>query len=270
MPPTVNRDSNRSRLAEGFDVQRHVIGALMMRELHTRYGRENIGYLWMIAEPMLLAGAVAAIHAGEGTHFSSDIRSVPFAILGYCVFILFRSIITRAESTIDSNKSLLFHRMVTIYDMLTARALIEGAATICTFTILILIATALGYASLPVRPAALVAAILLMLWFSYAVSMLIAAVSYDNKLITKFIHPMTYLLMPASGAFYQLSWLPEPYRTWLSWFPMTQIFELARYGQFNSAPLTYVNVPFLIGTNLFLLFAGLLAIKVARRRIHLS
>ncbi|MBP2276211.1 MULTISPECIES: ABC transporter permease [Sphingomonas] len=252
-----------------FDNQRHVIGALMMRELHTRYGRENIGYLWVIVEPMLLAGAVAAIHVGERTHYASDIRSVPFAILGYCIFILFRSIITRAESTIDSNKALLFHRMVTIYDMLTARALIEGASTVCTLGILILFATVLGFADLPVRPVALVGAIFFMLWLSFGLSMLLAAVSYDNKLVTKFIHPVTYLLMPASGAFFQVQWLPEPYRTWLSWFPLTQIFELARYGQFESATLTYVDFPYLIGTNLFLLFIGLLALKAVRRSVHL-
>lgn len=253
----------------GWDNQRHVIGALMMRELHTRYGRENIGYLWMIAEPMLLAGAVAAIHAGERTHFASDIRSVPFAIIGYGIFILFRSIITRAESTIDSNKTLLFHRMVTLHDMLTARALIEGASTVCTLAILLLFATALGFADLPVRPMALLGAIFFMLWLSFGLSMVIAAVTYDNKLITKFIHPVTYLLMPASGAFFQLQWIPEPYRTLLSWLPLTQIFELARYGQFESGTLAYVDFPYLLGSNLLLLFAGLVALKIVRRRLHL-
>lgn len=264
-----NRQRGVDIFWQGFDNQRHVIGALMMRELHTRYGRENIGYLWMIAEPMLLAGAVAGIHAGERTHYSSDVRPVPFAILGYCIFILFRGIISRAESTIDSNKTLLFHRMVTIYDMLTARALIEGASTVCTLGILILFATAFGLADLPVRPMALLGGIFFMLWLSFGLSMVLAAVSYDNKLITKFIHPATYLLMPASGAFYQLQWLPEPYRTWLSWLPLTQIFELARYGQFESAALTYVDFPYLVGCNLFLLFSGLLALKVVRRSVHL-
>jgi capsular polysaccharide transport system permease protein len=116
---------------------------------------------------------------------------------------------------------------------------------------------------------ALLAAILFMLWFSLGLSMLIAASTYDNKLITKFIHPATYLIMPASGAFFQLQWLPEPYRTWLSWLPLTQIFELARYGQFDSAELTYVSFPYLIGANLALLFAGLLALRVVRRHVHL-
>lgn len=259
----------RSRLLEGLEVQRHVIGALILRELHTRYGRENIGYLWMIAEPMLLAGAVAAIHAGEKTHYGSDIRSVPFTICGYCTFILFRSIITRAESAIEANKTLLYHRMVTLFDLLAARALLEAASTVATFSLLIFLATAFGLADLPARPLILIGAIALMLWFSFALSMLIAAVTYDNKLASKLIHPATYLLMPASGAFFQLAWLPEPYRGWLSWFPMTQIFELVRYGQFESATLRYVDIAYIAGWNLALLYAGMLALRAVRRHIHL-
>src|SRR6201999_2003253 len=115
----------------------HVIGALILRELHTRFGRENIGYLWVIAEPMLLAGVVASIHAGSKAHFGSDIRSVPFALLGYCMFILFRSIFGRGESTLQSNQPLLYHRMVTIFDMLLARAILEYAATASAYIILL-------------------------------------------------------------------------------------------------------------------------------------
>lgn len=269
MPGDLNLPRRRSRFLEGLDVQARVIGALILRELHTRYGRENIGYLWVIAEPMLLAGAVASIHAGEKNHFGSDIRSVPFAIGGYCVFILFRSIITRAESTIEANRTLLYHRMVTLDDMLAARALLEAASTIATFALLIFIAWRLGWADLPARPLILVFGIFLMLWFSFGVSLIVAAVSYDNKLVAKFIHPITYLLMPASGAFFQLAWLPEPYRTWLGWFPMTQIFELVRHGQFHSATLRYVDIPYIIGWNLVLLYAGLLSIKIVRRHVHL-
>ena len=44
----------------GLSVQLNVIGALLMRELHTRYGRENIGYIWLILEPLTLASVIAA------------------------------------------------------------------------------------------------------------------------------------------------------------------------------------------------------------------
>ena len=41
-----------SKLAAGWRIQRRVIGALMIRELITRFGRENIGFLWVMVEPL--------------------------------------------------------------------------------------------------------------------------------------------------------------------------------------------------------------------------
>ena len=34
-----------SSFAQGWRIQRRVVGALMIRELVTRFGRENIGFL---------------------------------------------------------------------------------------------------------------------------------------------------------------------------------------------------------------------------------
>ena len=100
----------RTSFWQALQTQGRVIYALIMRELHTRYGRDNIGYLWMILEPMMLASAVALLHVGGSTHYGTDIRPVPFAILGYGVFIIFRGIFTRAEGALESNQPLLYHR----------------------------------------------------------------------------------------------------------------------------------------------------------------
>ena len=35
----------RGQMREGLRIQARVIGALMMRELHTRYGRENLSLI---------------------------------------------------------------------------------------------------------------------------------------------------------------------------------------------------------------------------------
>lgn len=39
---------------ESLAIQRRVIGALLMREIITRYGRNNIGFLWLFVEPLLM------------------------------------------------------------------------------------------------------------------------------------------------------------------------------------------------------------------------
>lgn len=251
-------------------VQARVIGALLLRELHTRYGRENIGYLWMIAEPMMLAAAVAGMHAGTVSHFGSDIRPVPFALIGYGVFIIFRGIFTRAEGTIESNAPLLYHRMVTILDMLTSRALLDGAGVGATVLLLIGGITLLDLGSLPVRPLWLLLAMGYMIWFSWAAAMCCCAGTHDNRLVGRLIHPCTYLLMPIAGGFYQLYWIPEPYKTWLWYTPMVHIFEMARYGQFENAKPTYINLDYLTGWCLALTVIGLLSVRLIRRHVHLS
>lgn len=252
-------------------IQRRVIAALMLRELHTRYGRENVGYLWMIGEPMILASVIGVLHSAAGhTAYGSDIKPLPFAVLGYTVFILFRGIVNRSEGALEANGPLLYHRMVTIFDLTIARALLEFAGIFLTYVVLMILAIGLGYAAPPARPLALIAAWGLMFWYGLGHSFLITATSYENRTVGRLVHPYSYFMTGLSGAFFQLAWIPHPYREWLQWIPMTSIFELARYGQFESTKLTYYHGEYLIGACVILTWIGLVQMSRMRGRIHLS
>ena len=250
--------------------QSHVIGALIMRELHTRYGRENVGYLWMILEPMMFASMIALLHSGHRTEYGGGMSALPFAVLGYCSFIIFRGIFNRAEGAIEVNMPLLYHKMVTIFDIMMARALLEGAGTFVCLVVIMGLLTSFGLAEPPERPLYLVAGAFFMLWFSFALSLIIVAGTHENRLLGRFVHPISYILMPLSGAFYQVAWIPQPYREWVQWFPMTHIFELIRYGYFRSGKDDYVNYVYLFGTCLVLTYFGLVAVKLVRSHIHLN
>jgi capsular polysaccharide transport system permease protein len=263
------RGTREPSLLRAFDNQIHVVGALVLRELHTRFGRENIGYLWIFLEPVLLASAVAGIHFGSKAHYGSNIPTVPFALGGYCLFMMFRSVILRGETTLQSNQPLLYHRMVSIFDMLFARAVLEGAATIASFCLLLLGAFALGLADEPARPLLLLASIGLMLWFSFGLSMLLCAATHASHLVARIIHPITYILLPISGAFYVLEWLPPTFRKWMAWFPMTQIFELEREGQFATFQSPYINASYLLCWCLALTWLGMISLRITRRRLSL-
>jgi capsular polysaccharide transport system permease protein len=261
---------SQSPLARAFSVQLKVIGALILRELHTRYGRDNIGYLWVIGEPLTLASAIALIHAGQPSHYGSDMRAVPFAVLGYCVFIMFRGIFNRAEGTVESNAPLMYHKMVTIFDMMISRALLEGAGVFLSLLILMTLMVAFGLSTPPARPLYLIAGIFAMLFFSFGLSLIVVSVTHDNRLLGRLVHPLSYLMLPVSGAFIRMEWLPEYYRWWLSWVPFTHIFELCRYGMFESGTLEYVSFIYLVGSCLVTLYIGLVAITLVRKTIHLS
>jgi hypothetical protein len=59
MPMSASQTDIRPSLVDywkGLKVQARVLNALMIRELMMRYGRGNIGFLWLIVEPMILWG----------------------------------------------------------------------------------------------------------------------------------------------------------------------------------------------------------------------
>jgi capsular polysaccharide transport system permease protein len=90
-----------------------------------------------------------------------------------------------------------------------------------------------------------------------------------SPLVHRFLHPVTYILMPLSGAFFILKWIPNPYRTWLSWSPLTQMFEMVRRGQFESFESPYIHPLYIISWCLVLTWAGMVALRVTRRHVHL-
>ena len=269
---TVSEDASppRGQIRRGFRIQSRVIGALIMRELHTRYGRENIGYLWLILEPMMLASMVALIHSRAPNHFGSDMKPVPFALVGYCNFMTFRSIANRAEGTIEANISLLFHRTISIFDLLLARAMLEAAGTLLAFTVLMGLAIAFGMALPPERPLIYMVGLIEMVWLSFGISMIVCSLTHNNRAAGRIVHPITYIMMPLSGAFFVIDVLPPQLRSILLKIPLAHIFETIRYGWFKSASPKYIDEAYLLAWILGTTLIGLLLISVTRRRIQLA
>lgn len=267
-----NKYNYLKTLSQGFKIQLRVIGALILRELHTRYGRENVGYLWIIIEPMLFATGIGILHAGsESLAFSmTDIRPVPFAIVGYGTFIIFRNTINRSSGTIESNAPLLYHRMVSLFDMLIARAILESSGIIASVFILLFLSYCTDLGALPVRPAYVLLGQLYMTWIAFSLSMIVCAATYENATAERLIHPMTYFAMPLSNIFIMMEWLPNPYKKWLIWVPMAQCEEIVRYGQFESASAKYFSLNYLTFICCCMSAIGLLSLRIIRRHITLN
>src|SRR5438105_13859971 len=87
-------------------ITRRVIGALVLRELLTRYGRNNIGFLWLFVEPMLFTLVITAFWAATRTIHGSDIPIVAFALTGYSSLIMWRNMANRSIGALQSNKPL--------------------------------------------------------------------------------------------------------------------------------------------------------------------
>lgn len=259
----------RSSFYDDLTLQLHVVGALVLRELHTRFGRNNIGYLWLIGEPLMLATVIGSLHAFQPGHLGSSIPPVPMSLLGYCVFIIFRGVIGRSESLLEASMPLLYHRMISPLNLSIARLVIESAGCLSSLCILMGLAILMGYGTLPARPLYLFAGIGWMIWLSFAMGLIVTAYTLDRPTLGRLVHPITYFLMPLSGAFVPTEWLTPELQTIFDWNPMTGLFEYARYGMFENASDQHLFPGYITACCAIFTYIGLLGIRRVRDRIHL-
>jgi capsular polysaccharide transport system permease protein len=260
--------SSRGATIDGLIGQQAVMRALILRELQSRFGRDNIGYLWLIAEPMMLAGVITLLHFVIEGGISHGRGPYPFTLLGYCLFIIFRNTFNRMEGVLIGSGPLFYHAQVTPFDIILAKCFIEPIACASALTILMTIGIMAGLAEPPARPVYFLAAFFAISILSCGMSMLAAAGSHKSHVLGHLLHPFSYFMFPLSGAFVTMAFLPAWARDFMMWNPLMAIFEMARYGWFESADSRYMSPWFLTAFCASTVFLGMLALRRVREDIH--
>lgn len=241
---------------------RRVIGALLLREMLTRYGRNNIGFLWLFIEPMLFVALVVAIRATiRSAGFSLNIPVVAFALTGWTSLLLWRNMPGRCIGAHKSNLSLLYHRPVTILDVYISRVVVEFLAITTAFVALSIGCYAMDWAPAPEDALQVLWGWLLLAWFGVGLGWTIGALSERFPIIEHLWRPFSYVLMFASGIFFLADSLPPNLREILLWLPMLNALEYLREGWFGSMFRAHYDILYVVVCNLLLTFAGLSLVR---------
>ena len=232
-------------LRQAFIIQWRVIYALIMREIHTRYGRENIGFLWVIGEPILFCAGVAVVWTAIRPSHEHGLQMTAMVVTGYVPLTMWRHAMQRATKAYAVNSSLLFHQLVTPLDIITARITLEVFGTILAGGMVLLGAILLGYMSVPENWALVYAGIGFVIYFCYGFSFIVAALTERSDLLEKAMGILSYLSLPFSGAFTMTGWLPAQYRFILEYSPLANAIEMIRFGEFGIGVVPYYSVSFL-------------------------
>jgi len=259
--------TRREGFFEALRVQRSVIFAIMMREIQTRFGRHNIGFVWLFIEPLVLGTAVGLIHYASGHAMPGGLNPFLFSLYGYVPFFMFRSLVTRGATAILANMTLLYHRRVTLTDIMIGRNLVEVLAILGVITIMVT-ATSLFFGLPPNNVGEILLGLLGMATLSHGLSLLVASASAYWESFERVLHPSTYLLMPVSGAFYAAAWFPPEIRNLLLWMPLLHVHEIIREGAFGDQIQSYYSILYLVEWCIASNALGLLALRAVRR--HLS
>ena len=259
-------DSITTSFRQSLAIQRRVIWALLMREAITRFGRENLGVLWLILEPMMFTLGVATLWSAAGMSHSSSIPIVAFAITGYSSVLVWRNTVGRCNSGIQQNLNLLYHRNVKVIDVFVTRIVLEMSGATASFIVLAVFFTAIEWIQPPDDLLKVIGGWLMLAWFGAALAILIGAATAYSELVERIWHPMAYLLFPLSGAAFMVEWLPKAGQEVVLLLPMVHGVELIRDGYFGSQVHTHYDMAYMAMANLVLTLAGLWVLRDAGLR----
>jgi len=253
--------------SDSLRIQRRVIGALLRREMLTRFGRHNIGFLWLFVEPMIFTIGVTILWTATKSVHGSDLPIVAFALTGYSSVLLWRNMPGRCIGALQANLALMYHRNIKVFDIYAARLLLEfGGATI-SFSVLAVLFIAIEWMEPPADILQVFGGWLLIAWFGCALAMGLGALSYLSDLVDKLWHPFSYLLFPLSGAAFLVAALPLFAQEIVLWIPIVHGVEFVREGFFGPRARAVYDLGYLIPFNLVLTVISLIAVRYVSRRV---
>lgn len=259
--------SQLAAIGNSARVQGRVIHALLMREILTRYGRHNIGFLWLFVEPMVFTTGVTTLWTITKSIHGSNLPIVAFALTGYSAVLLWRNMPSRCIGAIEPNLSLMYHRNVRVIDIFTARLVLEGGGATISFVSLSLFYMYIGWIEPPQDILTVVAGWLSIGWFGSALAIFLGALSERTELVEKIWHPLSYLAFPLSGAAFMVDALPVEAQQYILYIPMVNGVELVREGYFGSEVHAHYDLPYLIGACLALTLLAFSQVAIANREI---
>ena len=249
-------------------IQRRVIWALTMREAITRFGREGLGAIWMVAEPsMFIIGVMVIFSHIDGNQKYSVAE---YLSVSYPTLLFWRNGTNRVTKALEINRALLHHAPIRPIDIIYSRILLEFSGAAGAFMILYLVFVQLGICYWPADTLTMALGYFLIVWFSFAFVLIMAALAELSETIERVSHIILYLMLPFSGVFIPLYAVPERFRELLLYFPLVDAVEYFHSGYYGARMPTYYDIGYTAFVILAMTLFGYALTNIAIRRVQLN
>ncbi len=262
--------AENTSLIKAFRVQLRVLGALFMWEVITRYGRDNLGFIWLFLEPMIFTVAITTLWSATKLAHSSSLPIAAFALTGYSSVLLWRNCANRCCDAIRGNKGLLYHRPVRVLDLLLTKIFLEIAGASISFIGLGALWISIGWAEPPDDALIVLGGWLMLALFGTALALIVGAVTSFSEIGERLWSPTAYILFPLSGAAFMVEWLSDDFREFILWFPMVHCVEMIRDGYFGTVVRTHYDMKFVALACLAMVAVGLSLVRAAARKLDFA
>lgn len=237
------------------------IGALVLREMATSYGRSPGGYLWAILEPV---GAIAVLTMAFSLLLRSPGLGVSFAMFyatGMMPFLMYNSIQGKVAGSLTYSKALLAYPTVTYVDALLARFILDVITKLLVGYIVLGGCMILFETRVTLDLPVILEAYALAACLGLGIGTLTCYVFTRFPVTRQAWSILTRPLFLISCIFYLYETIPEPYRGYLWYNPLVHIVGLMRRGFYPTYDATYVSQVYVMVISLVCLAVGLLLLR---------
>jgi capsular polysaccharide transport system permease protein len=224
-----------------------VIGALLNREVATRFGQYRLGLFWMLAEPLIGVIVVGLIIGSIAGRTVPEIPYSYFVLNGMLMLKLFTAPMNSGMNAIESNQGLLVYPTVRPLDPFLARFVFEFLTTFLSFAVFCIIGLWIG-ADFSFRYLNILAACYLIIWFTgcgFGLIFGVLAAHFND--FEKVVNVIQRPLLFVSAVLFPISAMPGHAKEILLWNPLVHTIELSRKALFpfyhaEGANLLYPSV----------------------------
>nr|WP_223215431.1 ABC transporter permease [Agrobacterium pusense] len=235
-----------------------VVGALLIREMSTRFGSKPGGYVWAIIDP---AGHIAfmSLIFMAITHTPALGKSFAlFFATGYLAFQFYAAMAGFLNGAVKANRTLLSYPNVAPIDTIVARYILQAGTTsvvsFCVLGVILLTVDQPVYLNWPAIIEAAFAATVLGLGIGIFNNVATLRFPLYEQVFNIINRPMFLI----SGVFFLPDALPAPVRDIVLLNPLVHVVMLFRKGFYPEYRAEMMNMTYLYSFALTILFMGLL------------
>lgn len=239
-----------------------VVGALIVREIATRFGGKPGGYVWAILEPAAYIGMMTVIFSAIAHLPSLGTSFILFFATGYLSFTFYQGTVGFLSSAVRANKALLSYPNVAPIDTILARLILQTLTTTMVCVIVFVGITSTTHFQPNIQWGYILESVTALLILALGMSFGNAVLFPKYPLYEQVYQIVTRPLMLVSGVMYLPDGMPHPYGDILLWNPLchaTMLFRQGFYQEYRAmgADMGYMwsftIIAFMIGYLLFTL-----------------
>lgn len=262
--------NTQPRFIKQLRIQARVVWALIMREMITRYGREGIGIIWLIAEPAMFVVGVMLIFSNIPHKIFPGTSIAEFLAVSYPTLLLWRNGTNQVTKALDVNRALLHHRPVRPIDIIYSRIILEFTSTTASSLFLYFIFVSFGICQWPADLYTMLIGYIMVVWFAFSFVIMMSALSELSESVERTSHIILYLMLPFSGVFLPAALVPEDLREYLLLLPLVNAVEWFHHGYYGNRLPTYYHAGYTVVSLIFMTIFSFMLMKIAIRKVQMS